>query len=53
MALYALLVAQAPEKEEWRCAMEARMAQSVMTSGMSWRPEWSAGSSDTMQQVCE
>ena len=29
-----------------------RMVQCVMTSGMSWRPEWSAGNSDTLEMVC-
>ena len=28
-----------------------RMAQCVMTSGMSWRPEWSAGNLDTLEMV--
>ena len=29
------------------------MAQCVMTSGMGWRPQWSAGNWDTMEQQTE
>ena len=35
----------------WRCAITMHMAQCVMTSGMSWRPEWSVHNWDTMETV--
>ena len=39
------------QRVEWKCVLEMCMAQCVMTSGMSWRPEWSAGNLDTLEQV--
>ena len=39
------LVGQLLRRDEWRCVTTTCMAQCVMTSGMSWRPEWSVSRS--------
>ena len=38
-----------PWRAEWRSAITTHMAQCVMTSGMSWRPEWSVDNWDTTE----
>ena len=39
------------QKVEWRSAITTHMVQCVMTSGMSWRPEWSVDNWDTLEMV--
>ena len=51
MVLFVWLMANLPWRAEWRSAITTHMAQCVMTSGMSWRPEWSVDNWDTLEMV--
>ena len=50
-AMYVWQMVPAPRRVEWKCVITAITAQCVMTSGMNWRPEWSADNWDTIQKV--
>ena len=46
-------MAHQKERAEWRCVLEAVMAQCVMTSGTVWMPKLSVDNWDSMTLVRE
>ena len=51
MGMFILSMALLLWRVELKCVTTAHMAQCVMTSGMSWRPQWSVHNWDTVEMV--